>query len=484
MSRHKTPSEIGNFGEDMQLLSNPGRHIPTELWNIAVKVSQHAAPPPGFRDRLLGQYFLQSTTAVSWILWADALISDRIQAASSLVLSPEELPKFAAEAIQAAIIQGDPELLVAVLRFLGYVPTASLGGNTAPGNPFVAIIHTFMEQICESAGVKIIIWFSLKLRDSSLLETAITVGDLSLDNVLEMVRHIIKVRDDDAFKLVCKHVVGLYSEGMKEVYSREYELASMAFTNASKFRCSEGYECSLPFIPKGVVRHGQPLLMPAILASHADLLRVLLKHDFLHPNCDLYIPGFSAADNRGRHCAGEYGPIARGRGPGRFLLERPEFGFDADMPHWPLYLSVRLISEPEAIECLIAAGAKLSRSTPPHGVEPKILASLRGCQRVEDARQRFLDTHLYLRGAYSNIINDMLPLTRTVVFEQLLVGAELLGLKVERKLWTDYYITSGVGSIPSLPGVLETEESFFSWRERVIEILEKAANSGNQQASA
>ncbi|RYP78194.1 hypothetical protein DL771_000671 [Monosporascus sp. 5C6A] len=405
-------------------------------------------------------------------------------AASSLVPSPEESPRFAAEAIQAAIIQEDPELLVAVMRFLGYVPIASIGGNTAPGNSFVAIIHTFLEQISESAGVYILVWVSLKLRNSSLLEAAITVGGLSLTHALAIFRRIIEVRDSHAFKLVCKHVVGLYSKGMKEERSMEYDLASMAFTNASKLRCPDGYDCSLPFIRKGAVEHGQILLMPAILACHTDLLHVLLKHDFLHPNCDLYIPGYSATENRGGRSAVNYGPVARDRGAGVFWLESLELGVDPDLPHWPLYFSVHLMSEPEAIECLIAAGAELSRSTPPHGVEPKILVSLRNCQCVEGARQRFLDAHLYLRGAYSNIIDHMPEPTGTAAFQQLLVGAELLGLEAERGGLKGYHVTSGVDSIPSLPRVLETEESFFSWRERVIEILEKAANSRNQQTPA
>ncbi|RYO95040.1 hypothetical protein DL766_007553 [Monosporascus sp. MC13-8B] len=381
--------------------------------------------------------------------------------ASSLVPNPEESPRFAAEAIQAAIIQEDPELLVGVLRFLGCAPTASLGGRTAPGNTFVDIIHTFMEQICESAGVNIVVWVSLKLRNSSLLEAATTVGGLSFNDTLLMFRRIIEVRDGDAFKLFCKHVVGLYSEGMVQEYFSEYELARMAFTNASKLKCPEGYECSLPFIRKGTVKHGQVLLMPAVLASHADLLRVLLKHDFLHPNYDLYTPD-------------------------KYWVERLERDADPDMPHWPLYFSIQLMSEPEAIECLIAAGAKLSRSTLPHGVEPKILASLRGCQCVEDARQRFLDAHFYLRKTYSNIINTMRnPMSvEWAAEEQLVVGAEFLGMEVKGESLISDYEATGVDRIPSLPRVLETEESFFSWREGVIEILEKATNSRNQQAAA
>ncbi|RYP53275.1 hypothetical protein DL768_001715 [Monosporascus sp. mg162] len=398
------------------------------------------------------------------------------ESASSLVPNPEELPSFAAEAIQAAIIQEDPELLVAVMRFLGHVPTASLGGNNAPGNPFVAVVRAFVRRICGSAGVYILVWVSLKLRNSSLLEAAITIGGLSLDHALRVFERIIEVRDGDAFKLGCKHIVGPYSEGMKEEHLKKYELARMAFTNASKLKCPEGYECSLPFIRKGAVQHGQMLLMPAILASHAGLLRELLKHDFLHPNFDLYIPGYGASDNRGGHSAVDYGPLVRDHGRVVSWPEWLELGVDPDMPHWPLYFSVNLMSEPEAIECLIAAGAKLSRSTRPHGVEPKILASLRGCQYVEDARQRFLDAHLYLREAYNNIIDHIPESTVTVAFGQLLVGAELLGLEAEPRKSGGYHVTSGLDSIPSLPRVLETEESFSSWRERVIEILEKAAD--------
>ncbi|RYP21266.1 hypothetical protein DL765_002315 [Monosporascus sp. GIB2] len=362
---------------------------------------------------------------------------------------PQDLPRFAAEAIQAAIIQEDPELLVAVLRFLGRVPTASLGGNTAPGDPFVTIIRAFMEQICESAGAKILVWVSLKLRNSSFLEAATTVGCLPLDDAGQMFSEIIKVGDGDAFKLFCKHVVGFYSEGMKEEHSSEYRLARLAFMSASKLKCPEGYECSLPFIPKGTVAHGRVLLMPAILASHADLLRVLLKHDFLHPN---------------------------------FLLWKElERDADPDMPYWPLYFCVNLMSEPEAIECLIAAGAELSRSTLPHGVEPKILASLRGCRCVEDARQRFLDTHLYLREEYSKITPTA---SAGTVFSENLVGGRILGLDYYGGQNFEPFEIIGVDRIPSLPRVLETEESFFGWREKVIEILEKAANSRNQQAAA
>ncbi|RYO85016.1 hypothetical protein DL764_009241 [Monosporascus ibericus] len=244
---------------------------------------------------------------------------------------------------------------------------------------------------------------------------------------------------------------------MKKVHSVEWDLADLAFTYASMLKCPEGYECSLPFIPKDAVTHDQILLMPAILASHADLLRVLLKHDFLHPNCDPFI---------------------------RFLYWKGDkLSADSGMPRWPLYFSVHLMSEPEAIECLIAAGAKLSRLTPPHGVEPKILASLRGCRCVEEARQRFLDAHLYLRGAYRYLIDHMRGSAEIVAAEQLLVGAELLGLEVKPRS-AGYHVTSGVDSIPSLPRVLETEESFLSWRERVIEILEKAANNRNQQTAA
>lgn len=167
--------------DDIRLLTNleetdtEASHEHSDLWNIAVAISQQPTPRAAWYLSHVRDWDLEGAPkragVLSWILWSHFPVSARLAALDTVL--PQWRTEYVGEVHQAAIMSQDLQPLQAVVRHTILPPDDTDLGSMDSIEP---ILLRYVSHFVESTKSIILLWESLILRCPHLITAVVELG--------------------------------------------------------------------------------------------------------------------------------------------------------------------------------------------------------------------------------------------------------------------------------------------------------------------